>query len=485
MDFFSYSPGNWRAQYAFDMALAASDFDPAGLAFQVEAESFYGGTPVASQRGQSAYSCLARGCRVLQWWDWDHCRLKYDAGIKVQHYECVKRATREAHKLGPVLAGMKRVKGQVAMLVPTAAFVLGAGEAWQQNEKALMLSYKAAQVACGNVDFLYYQHLREGKLNDYKIMLLAGNDWIDEEILGIVSKWVAAGGTLLVMPKSGNLSEELKPTRFFTETCPVKYGDRLDSVKVKGFDDAISMAYKLESASGEAMYSYADGKPAAYRFAQGSGRVVVFGFAPENAKALEKIFGDLKLDSAIARSDDPDASAFLLKSGESYYCVAVNSEEKAKDVELSLRVEGIGVPVALDMLTGKKVEATREANGRVKLKLALEPFWGRAVVLLPGQPEKVVIEVPKKVQPGEEFTYRVRVLDGKGKMISGRVPLEITVVDGSGRPRTECGGYHVTEDGIYEKKIRLGTNDPTGTWKITAVAPWGGIKAQAAIKVAK
>ena len=484
LDIFSGGPGKWKAQYGYDMALAASDFDPAALAFQIESKSHFGGSPVASMRGQSMYSCLARGSRIIRWFDWEQCRRDYRYGIQPQFFECVKRATQEAKTLGPVLAGMKRPKGFVSMLVPTATSILGVGEAGAISNQSLILAYKAAQVSCGTVDFLYYQHLREGKLNDYKIMLLAGNDWIDEEMLGIIGKWVAAGGTLLVMPKSGNLSEELRPTRFFTETCPVKYGDKSAIPKVKSFPDAMTMAYNLESASGEALYSYEDGKPAAFRFAQGSGRVVVFGFAPENAMVLEKIFCDLKLDPAIVRSNDNDASASLLKSGETYYCVAVNSEEKAKDVELSLRIKAPGIPVAMDMLTGKKIAVARDANGRLKMKLVLAPFWGRAVALLPAHPEKLVIEVPAKTRPGEECVYRIKVLDGSGKVISGRIPLEISVEDGKGQQRKECGGYHVTVDGIYEKNIRLGTNDPIGTWKISALAPWGEIKTQSTFSVA-
>ncbi len=484
MDFFSYSPGNWKAQYAFDMALAATDYDPAELVFQIEADSFYGGSPIAAQRGQTAYSCLARGCRVLQWHEWDYSIKFHGLGIKPERYEYVKRATDEAHKIGPVLAGMKRPKGKIAMLVPSAVQYIAYGQPRQQNDKALAAAYKAAQVSCGNVDFMYYQHLREGKLNDYPIMLLAGNDWIDDEMIGIIEKWAAAGGTLLVVPKSGIISaDSLEPTQFLAETCPVKYGDKIENAQVKGFEDSMAVAYALGSSSGKTMYSYADAKPAAYQFGHGKGRIVVFGFVPASSKVLEKIFADLKLNPAIARSNDTDASAFLLKSGKSYYCVAVNSEEKAKDVELTLDIEGSCVPVAIDMLTGKKIDVSRDANSRVKMNISMEPFWGRAVALLPSEPKKLSIEIPKKARPGEELVYRISVLNDNGNVISARIPLDISVVDGSGRPRPECGGYHVTKDGTYEYKIRLGTNEPTGKWKIKVAAPWSGIKTKSTFKV--
>ena len=485
MDLFCYSPGNWKAQYSFDIALAAADYDPAELAYQIEADSFYGGTPIAAQRGQTAYSALARGCRVLQWFEWNCARTKHDLGIKPQRYEYVKRATYEAHKIGPVLAGMKRPKGQIAMLVPSAIQYISQGQPRQQNDIVLMAAYKAAQVSCGNVDFLYYQHLREGKLNEYKIMLLAGNDLIDNEVLDIIEKWAAAGGTLLVMPKSGIISaESLEPTQFLADTCPVKYGDKIEAAEVKGFKESMTIAYNLESTAGKAIYLYTDGKPAAYLFSHGSGRVVVFGFAPSNSKVLEQIFDSLKLNPAIARSNDTDASAFLLNSGKSYYCVAVNSEEKAKDVELTLKIEGSCVPIAIDMLTGKKIDIARDANGRVKMNISMEPFWGRAIAMLPREPKKVSIEIPKKVRPGDEFVYRISVLDDNGDVISARIPLDILVTDGSGRPRTECGGYHVTEDGTYEYKICLGTNDPIGKWTIKVVALWSQIKTKSTFKVA-
>ena len=484
MDFFSYSPSNWKQQYAFDMALAATDYDPAELVFQIEADSFYGGTPIATQRGQTAYSCLARGCRVLQWHEWDYSIKFHDLGIKPERYEYVKRATGESHKIGPVLVGMKRPKGKIAMLVPSAVQYIADGQPRQQNDKALADAYKAAQVSCGNVDFLYYQHLREGKLNEYKIMLLAGNDWIDDEMIGIIEKWATAGGTLLVVPKSGSISaDSLEPTKFLSETCPIKYGDKIEDAWVKGFKESMEIAYALESSTGKAMYSYTDEKPAAYHFKHGSGQVVVFGFVPASSKVLEKIFSDLKFNPAIARSNDTDASAFLLKSGKSYYCVAVNSEEKAKDVELTLDIEGPCVPVAIDMLTGRKIDVSRDANGRVKMNISLEPFWGRAIALLSSEPKKVSIEIPKKARRGGELVYHISVLNDNDNVILARIPLDISVVDGSGRPRPECGGYHVTKDGIYKYKIRLGTNDPTGKWKIKVVASWSGIETKSTFKV--
>ncbi len=479
LDLFSDSQSGWRHQYSADMALAANDYNPDRLALQIEADSLRGATPVAAQRGQEAYMYMARGCRYLQWFDWDIARFRHDLGIspQLQRYECVKRATQEARRMGPILAGMKRPKAQMAMLVPNAAICLGEGQAYETSVNILTASYKAAQVACGNIDFLYYQHIKEGKLDDYKLMLLAGNEWIEEEVLDIIGKWVAAGGTLLVVPQSGKISEELKPTRFLAETCPVKFGDKLENVRVDGFERAPNMEYALESSSGKTMYSYADGKPAAYTFTQGKGRVMVLGFVPPDARAIEKIFGDLKLDPAIARSGDMDASASMLKSGESYYCLAINSEDKAKDVELNLKIEGAAEPVALDMLTGKQVEAAFD-SGVVKMRISLEPFWGRAIALLPAKPEKIVIEAPETVRPGEDCAYRIRVMDGNGKIISGRIPFEISVTDGSGRQRPECGGYHVTEDGVYEKNIRMGTNEPVGEWKIDVKVPWGGLEAK-------
>jgi hypothetical protein len=482
LDFFLNSQKGWQHQYGADVALAASDFNPESMAFQIEADSFRGAVPVAEQRGQSMYNCLATGCRTVVWWDWGLSRYKHDTGINTRRYECVKKVTLEALKLGPVLAGMKRPQGRIAMLTPNATRILGGGADAEQSRNVLVMSYKAAQVACGNIDFLYYQHLREGKLDGYKLMLLAGNDWIDEEMLDIIGKWVDAGGTLLVMPKSGNLSEELRPTRYFTEVCPVKYGEKSGTAEVKGFPGKMLFACGMESPSGEIAYSYADGKPAAYRFGKGKGLVEVFGFVPATARDLEKIFTDLKHDPVIVRCDDNDASAVLLKSGESHYCVAINSEDKAKDVELRMRIAGDGVPVALDMLTGKQIGAVRD-GGTVKMRISLEPFWGRAIALLPGKPERLALEMPDKAQTGKEYVYRVRVLDSNGNLIAGRLPLEISVTDASGEVRTECGGYHVTENGVYEKKIRLGTNEPVGEWKIDVKAPWGGFKAGKLFKI--
>ena len=482
VDMFTSSPGNWGAQYSFDMALAAADYDPQDLGFQIEANSVYGGTPIAAQRGHGAYSILARGAKLMQWFDWQYARNQAQVGVLPERFACVTRASNEALQIGPVLRGLQRPRGPVAMLVPWAVRAVGSGNALVLDEEGLCLAYRAAQVACGHVDFLHYQHLREGKLNDYKVMLLAGNDWLDEEMESIIAQWVAQGGTLIVAPRSGQLTGNLEAggRRWYGTGEPpaaplVTWGERRAEGLVEGLAGDSAQAWALQGEAGEVAYRYADGQPAARRWPLGQGRVLLLGFVPSDGAAFARMLQDLGADSWVTRSDDPDASAWLLQSGAAYYAVVVNSENKAKTVSVALRTDLQQRPWVVDMLTGQPVEAQWQPDGQVTLSVALEAFWGRAIALLPQEPAQLAVTTRSSVAAGSAQSYSVSLCDESGQPLGGRAPVELTVTDASGRERPEYGGYHVLQEGRLRRAVALGRNNPAGMWTITARQPWTGL----------
>jgi len=231
-------------------------------------------------------------------------------------------------------------------------------------------------------------------------------------------------------------------------------------------------------------YKYGDGKPAAVSFNRGSGRICIFAFVPGSAQVMQQIFRDTGIDSWTARSDDENASAWLLKSNNGYYTVAVNSENKSKTVHVRLQTGFDRQPVVYDMLTGEKVAAGLEPNGVVVLEAAMEPFWGRAFALLPAEPAGLSITPSSgNLKSGGATECRVSILDAGRKIIGARFPVEVKVTDASGRDRAEYGGYRIAENGELKLVIDTGTNDPAGEWKIEATQTWTGVKGKTVFKV--
>ena len=485
LDFFSYSPGAWKSQFAFDITLAAHDFNPRHLGFQLEADSFYGGTPIGAQRGQMTYSALARGAQWIHWYDWDFSRMTAGVGITPTRFVNVVRASREALAIGPLFGNMKRVRAKLAMLVPQGTQFLAIGSEGRRAFDTLTAAYKAAQVSSGNIDFLYYRQIREGELANYKMMLIAGCDWVEEDILAQIKQWVTDGGTLLLAPRPGMFNENRQPSAFYRHFCGVQFGAEIKDASVRGLQGDVRFACALEAPAGETLYRFADGTPAAQLLRRGQGRLVALGFVPALASDVQSVFAEAGVDPMTVCSRDQDASGFLLSSGRAHYCVVVNSENRAKKTQITLRPVKPSPSVAYDLLTGKEQPIGEAPNGDIRMAVGLEPFWGRAFVLLPAKPARVALEVPENVCRGEDLAYQVRVLDRSGAVVPARLMLALEVTDATGRRRKEYGGRRVTRNGAYDLKARLGTNDPIGAWTITARQPLTGHEARATFVVAK
>ena len=213
--------------------------------------------------------------------------------------------------------------------------------------------------------------------------------------------------------------------------------------------------------------------------------MLLLGFVPPDGAAFARLLQDLKADSWVTRSDDPDASAWLLQSAAAYYAVVVNSENQAKTVSVALRTDLQQRPWVVDMLTGQPVEAQWQPDGQVTLSVALEPFWGRAIALLPQEPARLAVSTRRTVAAGRAHSYSVTLYDQSGQPVAGRAPVELTVTDASGRERPEYGGYHVLQEGRLRRAVGLGRNDSAGRWTITARQPWTGLSARAEFTVTR
>jgi hypothetical protein len=300
-------------------------------------------------------------------------------------------------------------------------------------------------------------------------------------MLPVIEAWVRNGGTLLVMPRSAHIGENLQPTDFYTRLCPLTWGERVDGAAIAGKTFTTGIAYKLQPQGGRQLYAYQDGSAAAVRYDVGQGRVAVFGFVPGDAFALEVISVELGLTASIIRSNDPEAAAWMLGTGEARYLVAINSENRAKRAEFTVELRG--EVHAIDMLSGKPLPTTRDVNGRLMVELDLEPFWGRAVALLPRLPKQLTIDLPSRATAGQECLGQLRLLDAAGKPIAGNVPVRLVVRDARGQERPEYSGIRVVRDGMLELRLDLGRNDPAGRWTVEAREAWSGLTQRTLIQM--
>jgi len=151
---------------------------------------------------------------------------------------------------------------------------------------------------------------------------------------------------------------------------------------------------------------------------------------------------------------------------------------------LRLRTKYDTKPVVYDMLTGQRQFVKMKTGGVVLLEVKLAPFWGRAFALLPAEPDGLNVTVASdQVQSDRTVKCEVQVVDGKKRVVSARLPVEVKVTDASGRLREEYSGARVLDNGRLLLPLELGTNDPAGKWRIEVKQPWTGLKGQAVFRV--
>jgi hypothetical protein len=125
--------------------------------------------------------------------------------------------------------------------------------------------------------------------------------------------------------------------------------------------------------------------------------------------------------------------------------------------------------VPYDLVAGKPIKDTKAATGYT-LDLSMDRFGGSLVAFYPEAIERVTVKAPSVAKPLTEVVATIQVL-GKRRPISGVVPVEVTLLDPSGKPSV-LSGVLGAKSGSLTYKWTPAVNDPKGKWtlKVTELA---------------
>ncbi len=137
-----------------------------------------------------------------------------------------------------------------------------------------------------------------------------------------------------------------------------------------------------------------------------------------------------------------------------------------------------GVPY--DLLTGQRL-ATRKSPGGQTFDLSMERFGGSLVAFYPEAIERLTLASPAAARPRQELAARLEVR-GKQRLIPGAVPVELALLDPSGRPSV-LSGVRATDAGILTFRWTPAVNDAKGKWTLTATELASGKTATTAMTV--
>lgn len=111
--------------------------------------------------------------------------------------------------------------------------------------------------------------------------------------------------------------------------------------------------------------------------------------------------------------------------------------------------------------------STGDSPGRTDepLTLELEPSWGRVLVALPASKAVLAVDGPKAAAQGATASFRLRMLDGDGKVINGAFAAKATVQAPSGRA-SRYSGFLGLGAGTGKFALPIGANDEVGKWTL-------------------
>ena len=215
----------------------------------------------------------------------------------------------------------------------------------------------------------------------------------------------------------------------------------------------------------------------------------------ERAAKLRADLGD-GYDWRLA-SDNPEVVTRRRVWGSSDYVFAVNDRREAgtyvgnygmvmedglpSETTLTLRRRGGHV---YDLTRQREVPATERGEDHMRVSLELGPAEGRILLVADRPVERVAIDVPATVSPGESIVVEVAVTDSQGAAVDAVIPLEVSVADPEGNP-AEGSGFYGAAEGKLDLRLDLAPNDRSGMWEIRAREGATGRESRAYFRVSE
>ncbi|MBL9118089.1 MAG: LamG domain-containing protein [Verrucomicrobiaceae bacterium] len=203
----------------------------------------------------------------------------------------------------------------------------------------------------------------------------------------------------------------------------------------------------------------------------------------KNAKVDKQAVLDLAKKLPVmptkAVCDNPEIVLRVRKAGEALYVFAVNDHREAGTyvghhslvMENGLPSSGtITVPVeganVYDLVSGKFVVPQRSADGGfTSWKLELGPCDGRIFMVVPKPLLALKVDASESVKRGNQVTVTAAVHTVQDQLMKATVPLEVEVLDATGR-KTEGSGFYAAAAGQIQIKLDIASNEEPGFWQV-------------------
>ena len=292
------------------------------------------------------------------------------------------------------------------------------------------------------------EEVRDGTLAAlHKAIILTSLDYLDTDVIAGLEQFARQGGLVLLTADSTvQVSGAVK-----LEVAP-EWPDaaRIAELKQSGQAEAANKLMQMRQALA-----------AARRLAEAIGpHLEKAGIHPPLASTEPGIVvtrqaaGDVEYLFAVNAAHDPKGDAML----------------GMKAIRTTLTLPNDGRPI-YDAVGGGRADGFHEQGARLSAELPFGPGQMRVLARTTRPIGGVAVGGPALrrdytlAQSPLSLDFGAAVLDDRGGLLSGSIPLQIVVTDPLGATRYDL--YRASQDGLLRLSLPLAVNDPPGDWKIT------------------
>jgi hypothetical protein len=316
-----------------------------------------------------------------------------------------------------------------------------------RHGRNLMFAYLAGKLIQQPLLAVLDEDIRDGTLAaNHKAVILTSLGYLDPEVIAGLEDFAKQGGLVLT-----------------TADCKVKIKGAVDLGVTPAYPDQAQVDALLKA-----------------KKYQEAGKLMTLRHALAGARKLAETLRQ-RLDKAgikpVFVTDQPGLSATRQAAGDVEYLFAVNATHDPqgdpqlgfKAVTAAILLDDDGRPV-YDAITGGPVRELAAMRGTFQGKLRFGPGQMRvfARTARPIGGVKVATPIIRRDYTQHDQPTHLEigavVVDTKGGVLSGSIPLRIQVLDPLGQMRYDL--YRATDRGSIKLSLQLGLNDPAGKYTV-------------------
>jgi hypothetical protein len=358
-------------------------------------------------------------------------------------------------RLGPIFNTLAATRPPVALLFSLSQYL----HAQTRDRKVcyahdtphgrnLPLVYLAGKVQQRHFLPVLDEEVRDGTLAScHKAIILTSLDYLDADVIAGLEQFVRQGGLVLQ-----------------TADSTVQVRGAIKLAAAPDWPDAARIAELNQSGQSEA-----------------AAKLMRMRQALEAARRLALVIGAHLEKAGIhapLASTEPGIVVTRHAAGDVEYLFTVNATHDPegdpmlgmKAVRTTLALPDDGRPV-YDAVGGGRAEGFRQQGARLSAEFPFGPGQMRVFARTARPIGSVAVGAPAVrrdytlAQSPLRFDFAAAVLDNRGGLLSGSIPLQIVITDPLGAARYDL--YRATQDGLLRLSLPLGANDPQGDWNIT------------------